>query len=89
MLVCVGDPQRWEARLLADITRALFDSVAANLNRVVLSEQERGQLPLDAQSAAAWLPIMYQETPEQFVQDGRGLMAAHLQNTRPRPPGAN
>ena len=98
VMVCLDDderekpqrstPQRWEVRSLFEAIRLLFDGVAENLHRIVISDQDRAQLPFDVQSAASWVPNLYGDEPERFVKDGRAPMAAHLANTRP-PTGHN
>ena len=85
VMVCVEEKgevpvQRWEIRLLADAIRLLFDGVAEDIRKIIITERERKQLPLDVQSAAAWVPNMYSSNPESYVQDGRATMAAHLEN---------
>ena len=77
--------QRWEVRSLVDAIRLLFDGVADNLHRIIITDQERTQLPFDIQSAASWVPNLYEDEPDRFVKDGRAPMAAHLANTRPAP----
>jgi hypothetical protein len=74
---------RWEARPLVEAVRLLFDGVAGDLHRIVVTDLERAQLPLGVQGAAAWMPNLYEDEPERFVKDGRAPMAAHLANTRP------
>lgn len=83
VMVCVGEKQRWEVRPLADVIRLLFDGVANDLHQMIVSSQGRSQLPLDVQSAASWVPNLYESEPERYVRDGRAPMAAHLRNTRP------
>jgi hypothetical protein len=93
VIVCLDDeervrlqrstPQRWEVRPLIEAIRLLFDGVADNLHKIVITDQDRAQLPFDVQSAASWVPNLYEDEPERFVKDGRAPMAAHLQNTRP------
>jgi len=90
VIVCLDDeerarvtPQRWEVRSLVEAIRLLFDGVADNLHKIVITDQERTQLPFDVQSAASWVPNLYEDEPERFVKDGRAPMAAHLANTRP------
>jgi len=78
-----GKAQNWEIRSLVEVIRLLFDGVAGNLHKIIVTDQERAQLPLDVQSAASWVPNLYEDEPERFVKDGRAPMAAHLQNTRP------
>ena len=85
-MVCIGEEQRWEVRGLIDVIRILFDGVADNLHKIIVTDQSRTQLPLDVQSAASWVPNMYEDEPERFVKDGRGPMAAHLSNTKTESP---
>ena len=75
--------QRWEVRSLIEAIRLLFDGVADNLHKIVVADGSRTQLPFDVQSAASWVPNLYEDEPERFVKDGRVPMAAHLANTRP------
>ena len=76
--------QNWEVRPLVEAIRLLFDGVADNLHKIVITDQERVQLPSDVQGAASWVPNLYDGEPERFVKDGRAPMAAHLANTQPR-----
>ena len=87
VMVCLDKgqnrPQHWEVRPLLDAIRILFDGVADGLQRIIVSGQERSQLPLDVQGAASWVPNLYGGSPDRYVNDGKGRMAAHLQNLRP------
>jgi hypothetical protein len=83
VMVCIGEEQRWEVRGLIDVIRVLFDGVADNLHRLIVTDKERTQLPFDVQSAASWVPNLYEDEPERFVTSGKAPMAAHLQNTKP------
>ncbi len=90
VMVCLDDekgvPRQWEVRPLVDAIRLLFDGVVINLRDVILSEAKWKDLPINIQGAAAWLPNMYEGSPERYVDEGRQAMAAHLMNTRPDPP---
>ena len=79
---------RWEVLPLEDATRLLFDGVAAGIHRVVLSDEERRQLPLEAQNALAIAGMLYEEEPDQYVQLAKAPLTAHLMNTAPETPGA-
>ena len=81
VMVCVGEEQRWEVRGLIDVIRTLFDGVADNLQRLIIMDKERTQLPFDVQSAASWVPNLYEDEPDRFVKEGKAPMAAHLANT--------
>jgi len=83
VMVCIGEEQRWEVRGLIDVIRVLFDGVSDNLQKIITTDQERTQLPFDVQSAASWVPNLYEVEPERFVASGKAPMAAHLQNTKP------
>ena len=87
-LVCIGKggrEQHWEVRQLIDVVRVLFDGVADNLHRLITTDRERTQLPFEVQSAASWVPNLYEEEPERFVKDGRAPIAAHLANNAIEP----
>ncbi len=92
VMVCVDElesdsertqPGNWEVRALTEAIRFLFDGVANSVQRIILSNQDRTQLPFEVQSAASWIPNLYKDEPERFIRDGRAPMAAHLANTRP------
>lgn len=86
-LVSVTDSQteepRWEVRPLLEVVRQLFDGVASTLHRIIIADRERAQLPFDVQSAASWVPNLYENAPERYVKEGRGALSAHLANTAP------
>jgi hypothetical protein len=75
--------QCWEIRSFVEAVRLLFDGVADNIHKIIVTDQERTQLPLDVQGAASWVPNLYEDEPERFVTSGKAPMAAHLTNTRP------
>ena len=75
--------QSWEIRSLVEAVRLLFDGVADNIHKIIVTDQERTQLPLDVQGAASWVPNLYEDEPERFVASGKAPMAAHLSNTHP------
>ena len=88
VMVCVEEGrgsvgQSWEIRSLVEAIRLLFDGVADNIHKIIVTDQERTQLPLDVQGAASWVPNLYEDEPERFVTSGKAPMAAHLSNTRP------
>ena len=88
VMVCVEEGrgsagQSWEIRSLVEAIRLLFDGVADNIHKIIVTDQERTQLPLDVQGAASWVPNLYEDEPERFVSSGKVPMAAHLSNTRP------
>lgn len=80
VMVCVGEEERWEARPLADVIWFLFDGIAKDLQRIIVSDRDRSLLPLEVQGAVSWVPNLYRDEPERYVKEGRSSMAAHLQN---------
>ena len=88
VMVCVDDAraktdEKWEVRSLPDVVRILFDGVAKAIRQIIVTDKDRAQLPMEVQSAVAWIPILYESEPDRFVREGKQLMAAHLSNTRP------
>jgi hypothetical protein len=75
----------WEVLPLAEATRLLFDGVAETIHRVVMTDAERRQLPLEAQNALSMAGMLYEDTPDEYARRARAPMAAHLTNTAPLP----
>jgi len=75
---------RWEVVPLQEATRLLFDGVAQTIHQVVLSNEERKQLPMEAQNALSLAGLMYGDGPDEYVKRARAPMSAHLANTAPR-----
>jgi len=80
VMVCTGGGQKWEVRAIMDVIRTLFDGVAGGLHKIITTTHDRVQLPLYIQSAAAWVPNLYETEPDRFVKSGRNPMSAHLAN---------
>jgi len=74
---------RWEVVALQEATRLLFDGVAQTIHQVILSYEERKQLPTEAQNALSLAGLMYEDEPEEYVRRAKNPMAAHLANTSP------
>jgi hypothetical protein len=81
--VMVFDETSWQVRPLVEAIRSIFDSVADNIHRIIVRDDERKSLPLSVQSSAAWIPNMYEDEPDTYVSKARPHMSAHLQNTHP------
>ena len=81
--VMVRNDTGWEVRSLPEVARRIFDRIALQIRGTIKTEEERKLLPLDVQSAAPWISMLYEEEPDKFVQKGRTSMAAHLANTSP------
>jgi hypothetical protein len=73
---------KWEVMLLQEATRLIFDGVAKAMVRVTLSNEERRQLPLEAQNALAMAGLLYDDEPEEYAKKAKAPMAAHLTNCR-------
>ena len=84
VLVCVEEDgkQRWEVRQALETSRDLFDAAVSRMRKTVLSDVERPKMPQKVQDAAAWVPIMYESTPERYVADTKAPMAAVYDTAR-------
>jgi hypothetical protein len=88
VMVCVDDDddpqkskvQNWEVRPLIIAIRTLFNGIAEIIHRIIVTDRDRAELPLDVQSAASWVPSLYRYEPERFVRDGKAPISAHLAN---------
>jgi hypothetical protein len=81
--VMVFDEASWQVRPLVEAIRSIFDSVAGNIHRIIVRDDERRSLPLAVQSSASWIPNLYEDEPEKYTASAKSHMAAHLQNTLP------
>jgi hypothetical protein len=81
--VMVFDETSWQVRPLVDAIRSIFDSVADNIHRIIVRDDERRELPLDVQSSAAWIPNMYEDAPGKYTAGAKPHMSAHLRNNVP------
>ncbi|MFA6165776.1 MAG: hypothetical protein WC700_04110 [Gemmatimonadaceae bacterium] len=70
----------WEIRELGAAVRSLLEAVAAAIKNTSLREEERKELEHAVQHALAVAGLLYQETPEQYVQRVRKPIEAHLAN---------
>ncbi len=75
--------ESWSVLPLVEAIGDLFDSVAGRIHRIIVSDTERRQLPVEVQAAAAWVPNLYEEDRDGIVRRARAPMAAHLANTSP------
>lgn len=74
---------RWEVMALGEATRLIFDGVAKAMVRVTMSNEERRQLPLEAQNALAMAGLLYDDEPDEYAKRAKAPMSAHLANTTP------
>jgi hypothetical protein len=81
--VLVYDEETWKVVALTDAIRDIFDSVAGRISKIILSSSQRDELPQEVQASASWIPVLYEEKPEEYVEKARKPMAAHLANTAP------
>jgi hypothetical protein len=70
-----------ESQFLRDIFT--FWAIKAMV-RVMLSHEERRQLPIEAQNALAMAGLLYDDEPEEYAKKAKAPMAAHLTNTAPQ-----
>ena len=68
----------WEVLPLASATRLLFDGVAQGIHRATMTNEERGQLPLEAQNALSMAGLLYDDEPDEYARRAKAPMAAHL-----------
>jgi hypothetical protein len=81
--VMVFDEATWKVITLAEGIRALFDGVAGNIHRIIVTNQEREKIPLEIQASASWIPNMYENEPDRYITAAKAPMMAHLVNTAP------
>ena len=78
--VLVFDETTWKVLTLAEAIRALFDNVAGSIQRIIVTEKERAELPFEVQASAAWIPNLYDDEPDKYVAKAKAPMSAHLAN---------
>ena len=78
--------ETWKVLTLVNAIRDLFDSVTGNIHQLIITDTERKKLPMDVQSAASWIPNLYEGAPEEYVERARPPLSAHLANNRPAEP---
>jgi hypothetical protein len=74
---------QWEVLSLAEATQLMFDGVAKSIHGVIMRNEERVQLPLEAQNALSLAEAMYWDEPDEYARRVRAPMSAHLTNTAP------
>jgi hypothetical protein len=74
---------RWRVQTLMDAIRALFSGVAREIRRAMGEPASLKSLPLEVQATASWVPMMYEDSPEEYITRAKCHMAAHLANTAP------
>jgi hypothetical protein len=81
--VLVFDETTWKVLSLVEAIKAMFDSIAGSIHRIIVSDRERAELPFEVQASASWMPTLYKAEPEKFVAQARPQVAAHLTNMTP------
>ena len=74
---------KWEVMELARATRLLFDGLAATIHGVAVSWGEVRALPMEAQNALSIAGMLYEERPDEYVDQAKKPMVAHLANMAP------
>ncbi len=82
-MVYVGEDRAWEVRQIRDVIRTLFDGVSDRLQKIIVTNVDRVQLPIEIQNAASLVPSLYESSPDEYVRDGQKTMAAHFANNGP------
>jgi hypothetical protein len=72
----------WEVVSLQEATRLMFDGVAKQMHRLMMTYEELRKLPLEAQNALSMAGLMYEDEPDEYAKRAKGPMAAHLANCR-------
>jgi hypothetical protein len=78
-----GGAKSWEVRPLLEVTRLIFDTIAKELHRIIVTDTERAQLPFTVQNSASWVSCLYDDEPDKYAKEAKQPMTAHLANTRP------
>ncbi len=81
--VMVFDEKTWRVLPLMDAIRGIFDGIVGNISRIIVTDSERRELPIQVQGTASWIPTLYDYEPDTFIRHARASMSAHLQNTLP------
>lgn len=70
----------WQATELTCAIRAMFDCAAKVMQETSLQNKPPDELPPLVAEALLMAALMYNGTPEQYVEESRGAMSAHLAN---------
>ena len=81
--VLVFDEETWRVLSLLEAIRGIFDSVAGSIQRIILTDRERAELPFEVQASASWIPNLYEDEPDKYVAKAKSQISAHLTNTTP------
>jgi hypothetical protein len=84
--VMVFDETSWKTITLVEAIRVLCDTIADRIRRACTTDSERRLMPLEVQAAVAWVPALYQDSADDYLERVRPQMSAHLANTAPKPP---
>lgn len=72
--------EAWTVLTLVETVRSLADTVTNRIRRIIVTDDERMQLPMNIQAAASYVPLMYQGEPEEYAKLAKAPLAAHLAN---------
>jgi hypothetical protein len=73
----------WAVLSLTEASRLMFEGIAKSIHGVIMRNEERVRLPLEAQNALSLAEAMYWDEPEEYARRVRAPMSAHLTNTAP------
>lgn len=72
--------ETWRVLTLVETVRSLADTVTSRIRKIIVTDDERAQLPLDVQAVASYVPLMYESEPEEYAERAKAPLAAHLAN---------
>jgi hypothetical protein len=78
-----GENAKWDACPISDATRIMFNSISDELKDAALPPDYNSKLEPSVQNGASYVRMQYREQPEQFINDAKPLIVAHLANITP------
>lgn len=81
-----GENAKWDACPINDATRIMFNSISDELKTAALPPDFNSELPPAVQNGASYVRMQYREQPEQYINDAKPLIVAHLSNITPARP---
>lgn len=82
-----GDNAKWDACPISDATRIMFDSISDELKSAALPSDFNSELLPSVQNGASYVRMQYRGQPEQYINDAKPQIVAHLANITPKRPG--
>ena len=73
----------WKTLSLVEAIRALFDGVTGGIKYTIRQTRTLTELSQQIIGAASYVPMLYNDEPDEYVKKAKGPMVAHLTNTAP------